>query len=228
VTIIKTNNSGWATVRHVVYFCLLLLAEQLPLTGLSFASTIVGAQQTQLTYVLGSLFLIISILITILFWQVYRKAVTDNNNEFEQRLHKRDWVLVAAGFIAMLLINAATIPFVKTSGNANVDSLTSLLQSFTFFMLLFVAFIGPILEEILFRGLFLNWFFPHRRWLSIGLSSVIFGTFHVDLSSGQVDPIYWLSKILLGLVLALVYSRTKNLKASITLHILNNTLAALV
>lgn len=165
---------------------------------------------------------------TILFWQVYHKAVADNHFEFQRRLQKHDWLLIGAGFIIMLLINAATLPFVKSSGNSNVDSLTSLLQSFTFFMLIFVAFIGPILEEVLFRGLFLNWFFPHQRMLSIVLSSLIFGTFHVDFTSGQIDPIYWLSKVLLGLVLALVYNHTKNLKASIILHILNNTLAAFV
>ncbi|WP_125550683.1 CPBP family intramembrane glutamic endopeptidase [Loigolactobacillus zhaoyuanensis] len=225
MTIINANHSGWATTRHIIYFCLLILAEQLPLTGLSLASSLVG---TQITTVLGSLFLLISILMTILFWQVYRKAVVDNHFEFERRLHKRDWLLIGGGLIAMWVINAVTLPFVKTSGNSNVDSLTSLLTSFTFFMLFFVAFIGPILEEILFRGLFLNWFFTKHRLVSILLSAVLFGTFHVDLTSGHVDPIYWLSKVLLGLVLALVYSRTKNLKASILLHILNNTLAAFI
>ncbi len=181
-----------------------------------------------LTYLLGGLFLIIAILLTIIFWQVYKKAVADNHFEFEQPLRRNSWYLILIGFIVMLLINVASMPFMKTSGNTNVDSLTSLLRSFSFFMVVFVAFIGPILEEVLFRGLFLNWFFPHQRTLSIILSAVIFGTFHVDFTSGSVDPIYWLSKILLGLVLALIYNRTKNLKASITLHILNNTLATFV
>lgn len=215
-------------MRHLFYFIGLLIAEQLPLAGLSLASLFTNQGQNQLVFFIGSLFLIITILIAILFWQVYLKAVRDNHNEFQQPLRRTDWLAIALGFGAMLIVNLVTVPLIKTTGNGNVNSLMSLLQSFLFFMLFFIAFIGPILEEVLFRGLFLNWFFTKHRNISIILSAVIFGTFHVDFTGGQIDPIYWLSKILLGFVLVLVYNHTKNLKAPILLHILNNTLGAFV
>lgn len=215
-------------MRHLCYFIGLLIAEQLPLAGLSLASLFIKQGQNQLVLLIGSLFLSITILIAILFWQVYLKAVHDNHNEFQQPLHKADWLMIALGFGAMVVINLVTVPFIKTTGNGNVNSLLSLLQSFLFFMLFFIAFIGPVLEEVLFRGLFLNWFFTGHRNISMILSAFIFGTFHVDFTNGQIDPIYWLSKILLGFILVLVYNHTKNLKASILLHILNNTLAAFI
>ena len=85
---------------------------------------------------------------------------------------------------------------------------------------------APILEEIIFRGIFMNWFFVDKPFLSILISGVLFGYVHAPFSA-DTDWIYALSKILLGIVLAGVYYRTKNIKADITVHFLNNFLAIL-
>ena len=72
----------------------------------------------------------------------------------------------------------------------------------------------------------MNWFFVNNPILSIIVSGVIFGYVHAPFGAGT-DWIYALSKVLLGVVLAGVYYRTKNIKADITVHFLNNFLAIL-
>ncbi|WP_125981510.1 CPBP family intramembrane glutamic endopeptidase [Loigolactobacillus iwatensis] len=211
------------TVKHIFLFFLLFFVEQLPLTGLSIATAVVKTNQQNLIIILGISFLIIVGLMTYLYGHLYRQTVLKNGAEFDQKLNSSTWLPLILGFIAMFAVNAITVPFMQTSGNENVNSLATLVKSFGLFMFVFTAFFGPILEEIIFRGLFINWFFKDSRLISILLSSLVFGSVHVDLF-GHVDLIYWLSKVLLGLILALVYNRTKNLKIPILLHILNNTL----
>ncbi|GAQ01718.1 hypothetical protein NBRC111452_1531 [Companilactobacillus farciminis] len=72
----------------------------------------------------------------------------------------------------------------------------------------------------------MNWFFVDHPLISVIISGVIFGYVHAPFG-GNTDWFYALSKILLGVILAGVYYRTKNIKANITVHFLNNFLAIL-
>ena len=77
--------------------------------------------------------------------------------------------------------------------------------------------IGPILEETLDRGYFMNTFFPKSKYyLDVILSGLIFGLSHLILS--HRDPISLLYYSLIGLFFALVYRSTDNLRLTILCH----------
>lgn len=79
-----------------------------------------------------------------------------------------------------------------------------------------VAVIGPIAEEFVFRGLILNRLITKFGfWNGIGLSSAIFGMFHID----------FFGAFLFAVVASLLYLKTGNLLVPILLHIVNNTIA---
>lgn len=79
-----------------------------------------------------------------------------------------------------------------------------------------VAVIGPIAEEFVFRGLILNRLITKFGfWNGIGLSSAIFGMFHID----------FFGAFLFAVVASLLYLKTGNLLVPILLHIVNNTVA---
>ena len=81
--------------------------------------------------------------------------------------------------------------------------------------------IGPILEETLDRGYFMNTFFPKSKYyLDVILSGLIFGLSHLILS--HRDPISLLYYSLIGLFFALVYRYTSNLRLTILCHCLFN------
>ena len=74
--------------------------------------------------------------------------------------------------------------------------------------------IGPIFEETLDRGYFMNTFFPKSKYYSdVILSGLIFGLSHLTLT--HRDPISLIIYSLGGLFYALVYRWTKNLKITI-------------
>ncbi len=90
-------------------------------------------------------------------------------------------------------------------------------------MVIMVAVFAPLFEEILFRGIILKAMLnkgvsPKK---AIFFSALIFGAIH-----GY--PWQFLGAFLLGLVLGLVYWKTKSLLMSILLHSFNNFIAAML
>ncbi|MFP4134160.1 MAG: type II CAAX prenyl endopeptidase Rce1 family protein [Halothece sp.] len=79
------------------------------------------------------------------------------------------------------------------------------------------AIAAPIFEEIIFRGFLLPSLTKYVPvWAAIGLSSLLFSVAHLSLS--EVLPL-----LVLGLVLGVVYTRSRNILASIVVHSLWNS-----
>ena len=95
-----------------------------------------------------------------------------------------------------------------------------------FFALLFVAtiaFIAPIMEELIFRGFGTAFFFKNnQKVLPAIVTSVVFTLPHITQLTEF--PIYFA----LGLVLYLSYARRGNIKDSMLVHILNNLPMAII
>lgn len=104
--------------------------------------------------------------------------------------------------------------FMKQMNTIGMDNFT---------MILMVVVCAPILEEILFRGIilkaFLNRGFSPKK--SIIFSALIFGAIH-----GY--PWQFVGAFFLGLVLGLIYYKTKSLIIPMFLHAFNNLVAALL
>jgi uncharacterized protein len=94
----------------------------------------------------------------------------------------------------------------------------NLLQS-GWFGIVCIAILGPILEELLFRGgitkVLLKKYTPTK---AIILSALIFGIFHLN-------PVQMVGAGLMGLLLAWVYYKTASLIPCILMHIVNNSLS---
>ncbi len=95
-------------------------------------------------------------------------------------------------------------------------------QGGAFWFLIIVAIVGPVCEELLFRGAALRSF---QRYLPFGwanlVQAVLFGLAHGELVSG-------LHAFLLGLVAGVLRHKSASLGPALVLHISNNLLAATV
>ena len=101
---------------------------------------------------------------------------------------------------------------------ANYTSVGLISQIFQYFLLMFVlVVVAPITEEFIFRGVFLHrWAVKWGVIWSIVLSSLLFGAVHAD--------IFWFSRAVGSIFIALFYIQTKTLLVPIILHALNNGL----
>lgn len=88
-------------------------------------------------------------------------------------------------------------------------------------MLFSVVLLGPVVEELLFRGLVLNTLGKIRRgWLPVIGSGILFGLFHAE-------PVQVVYTAIMGILLGLIYEKTRRLELTITIHIANNLISEL-
>ena len=85
-----------------------------------------------------------------------------------------------------------------------------------------VCITGPILEEVLFRGMILEGFL-HRYGpgKSIFWSAFLFGLFHLN-------PWQFIPGLLIGLLLGYIYFRTRSLIPVILVHVINNSFSYII
>lgn len=82
-----------------------------------------------------------------------------------------------------------------------------------------VAVLGPILEELLFRGAITKVLLKkYKPVTAIVISGLIFGIFHMN-------PAQIVGATLIGFILGWMYYRTRSLLPCILIHILNNSLS---
>lgn len=104
---------------------------------------------------------------------------------------------------------------------SNLDILNPSSRSIWLYLvfILSIGIIGPICEEILFRGAIYSWFRRYYKpWIGILISSLFFGLLHFETMLRMIFAIS------IGAYMAWMYEREKNLAAPITFHILNNSI----
>ena len=90
-------------------------------------------------------------------------------------------------------------------------------------IILLIGISAPIMEEIVFRGGIIGFWLKDYPIVGIVLSSVVFGLVH-----GPTNLVSFLIYGLIGLILSIVYHKTKRLELSIAVHFLNNILGAIM
>ena len=91
------------------------------------------------------------------------------------------------------------------------------------YFLLIACFIGPITEELIYRGVLMTTFFKNSPWYGdVLLSAIIFGYIHINFT---LTPLAFFIYASGGLILALLYRMTKNLYYPILVHIFINITA---
>lgn len=122
-------------------------------------------------------------------------------------------------FLYELILSA--VPFFQQSMVSFEETWSDLEQTNYLWVFLSVVLLGPITEELLFRGLVLRFFLrTGHTALAILLSSLLFGLWHME-------PVQVVYTFFIGLGLAQITVHTGSLRGAILVHILNNFLSAL-
>ena len=124
------------------------------------------------------------------------------------------WFILIALFLQ-------SVPLISDSMES-FDATWSTVDSVPYFwLLLSVVVAGPIVEELLFRGIMFHYLEKIKPgWFPILFSGIAFGWWHGEF----VQVVY---AALMGILLGIVYARVRDLKISIILHIINNLLSTL-
>ncbi len=141
----------------------------------------------------------------------------------------RVYLLIFPMMFGMIMIADYTTQLIPTTGTLlgpiykiyETEFAKLLLNPISLFLM--TVILAPILEEILFRGIIMKGMINNRvkPITAIIISAFIFGAVHFN-------PWQFAGAFLLGLVLGLVYYKTKSLLMPILLHAFNNLLSALM
>ena len=134
---------------------------------------------------------------------------------------------IPATFLTLVIAGIVALIMGKGDEYSQLD--TSILKSFAsdnplwldILVYSYVCVIGPILEELVFRGVLLEGLRKYGNKFGIIMSAVMFGLFHQRFE--QCIP-----AIAIGLVFAFMAVRSGSLIPSILVHILNNSMSAVL
>lgn len=181
-------------------------------------------------YFMADTWMCVVFLLIFSYWlrRVYRKEpLMEPDQESVRMVCSKLHVLVLGlgGISALWLMFAGmimeNISFLSNSME-RFDETWSLIDKESYFwVFMSVVLLGPIVEELLFRGLVFHYLERIKTgWFPIVLSGVAFGVWHGEL----VQVVY---AALIGIALGIVYAKTHSLKVTIIIHVLNNFLSTL-
>lgn len=132
------------------------------------------------------------------------------------------WKYVLLGVLAMFAANIVLANFLpETTENQAGINQSFLVNPIT--LTVYGVILAPIIEELLFRGIFMNYFWnkdtARAKVLAVLTSALLFGLMHEPRISMAL-----LLYMTLGIVLASVYQKTEDLRCSMLVHMLYNGL----
>lgn len=216
----KIELYGWRAIK----LCLMSVLIELPQFVLSLPKLL-------LKYVNGPI-------VYILTWMIFiggYVAVTFILFTYLQRRHPERKIIwrpkgkeintIIIGFIVIMSAKMIIGSFMtqQTANDAAIEKLFKISVNTSFMMVFMTAIAAPVVEELVFRGFLMDYFFTDQPIFAILLSGLIFGSIHAS-----TNFISWLMYVVMGIILAATYNKEKNLAANISLHFLNNLLPSVV
>ncbi|MBO7536627.1 MAG: zinc-ribbon domain-containing protein [Bacilli bacterium] len=155
-----------------------------------------------------------------------RKIVYGKNNENKPQKNIRKLsikelllvIIVAFGFWGIGVVIGNLPDFFSTG--EGINQLELIFGDYTIIYLAQAMIGAPIIEEFIFRKLLIDKIAPHGEGIAIITSAMLFGLMHGNL--GQFFLAFFL-----GLLFAIVYTKTRNIKYTMGLHFMINTIASL-
>jgi membrane protease YdiL (CAAX protease family) len=133
-------------------------------------------------------------------------------------------IVLFTGIAAILTWLGLTITGTPNSG-VSADDLRHLPVA-----ILFIVIIGPAAEELMFRGLLLDWLKQKMAaWPAAVLISLLFAAVHShSFGNGIAGALALLDRFLIGMATSYLALRYQSLRPSFVLHATNNAIAAIV
>ncbi|MEN2265958.1 type II CAAX endopeptidase family protein, partial [Enterococcus faecium] len=168
---------------------------------------------------------VILVVINILFliYLAKRMNIIKTNHPFLTK--KNILIILVATLIDRGIAIGGTL-LLNTQGYTTTANDSTLIKLFSgvspVLVILLLGIAAPIMEEIVFRGGIIGYLVENNALLAILISSFLFGIIH-----GPTNFISFGMYFFMGIILAVSYYKTKDLRVSISIHFLNNLFPAI-
>lgn len=169
-----------------------------------------------------SLYTLLGILSFIVFKDLYKEGL----EEWKKSVTKTMIIILVMYILKIILTIIASIPlgiFFPEYESVNSNNVAEIIKILPApIVLIAVGVFGPIVEEMVFRGILvgkLKKYIPST--VCVIVSSMLFMFIHVHVFTFQ-ELLYYLPHFVAGLLYSILYLKTKNITLSMILHITNN------
>lgn len=166
---------------------------------------------------------------------VFRKTLWNCLKAFKDNFKKYFNIIAICSFIAFVLIVVAAI-ILDSCGigeSANQEGIDNAIENYGIFMILPACLFGPLVEEIVHRGLVLGFLKGEesgkvRTVIAIIVGAVLFGLIHCNFTDFSVTEILAvIPQMLMGLMFGIAYALSDNIFCSIAVHMVINIIATI-
>lgn len=170
------------------------------------------------------------IVLVIIYFLLYRKDLIRDFKDFKKNINKnvdigfRYWII---GLFFMVISNIILMKLWPNNSAANEDAVQLYIKSFPVLALISTSFLGPFIEEIVFRKTFKDMF--KKTAIFILTSGIVFGLMHV---LGQANTfsefLYFIPYSALGISFAYMYYKSENFLTPCMMHFFHNFVLTLI
>lgn len=230
----KKSNSGLPAfltwVIHSAMWIGFIFIYLVDTTILSLATSQAKTQPLRVNHTIGILLIYSALLLAFISWRYQKQLQRDNPKHIGRTPFTGGRFLqLLALFVLMYGIQRVWGILISQhvlSTPANQTAINQQVMLLPFWNQAYSIVFAPVIEELIFRGIFLNYFFrSNQRWvnfLGVFVSGLIFGMLHV-MSFSPTLIMY----SALGWVLGGTYLHFRDIRYNIALHFMNNALSLL-
>lgn len=217
----KSQRPSWV-VRVLITFALAILIQVPPVILLFIRRNAASPSMVAI------LILIYAVVFGLIIWWSYRVFIKyrrwqPTRQTFLQRLGWifGGWLTILLGEQLLNVLNYVIYHQTETANNQAIGQLMGSNHIVMIIMSFAAVVLNPIAEELIFRGVVMNFFFKDNSfWAPIILSGVLF-----TLEHSSTNIISYLIYFYLGAVFAYIYRKTGNITNTMVLHAFNNLVA---
>lgn len=170
---------------------------------------------------LGAMFGMVATLVCVLFLLKWQKIQLINWKVINLKTSLK---VILMGFTLTFVCNAILLSLFPNMQLRNQNVVVAMIETAPpVLMFVLVAIIGPILEEIVFRGVFMKLFFPKHQIVGALIASVLFALAHYGTT-----PLEFITYFIPGAIFGFLAYRYKGIEYAIVYHIFMNSLAFIV
>ena len=160
---------------------------------------------------------------------LYRKELLEELKDFKTNFKKhisKNIILYLIGILLMGTLNVIIYKITNQSLSENESQIREYIKNIPIYMIFSTVIYSPYIEELIFRKSLKNIF--KFKYLFIILSGIIFGLAHITDPSNMTELLFSIPYIVMGIIFALIYSRTNNIFTTITFHLCHNLILLII
>ncbi|GAA0784253.1 CPBP family intramembrane glutamic endopeptidase [Hathewaya limosa] len=205
-------------------FCMLkffLLSTLISFVGIIFIKGVNGDNnQVALKHVI---IILCNVTTYVIFLKKYYKNDCETKRRFTNSLNGIGYILIIFLWLGYVVTysNSLGILIYKLFKDATLPELLQEISEYPIICFLSASIVAPVFEEMLFRGVILDkLLIKNKPVIAVGVSSLIFGIMHFNVVQST-------NGVFLGIILGMIYCKSKSLLPCILVHFVNNTFCML-